>query len=188
MRRLIVTILTAAVLSPLALAGSASAATEQTGAASAPTGLGASVAISGSTVVAGAPDWDNDRGEVSVYLRHGTAWKRQALLRLGRGTANYQFGASVAISGSTIVVGAPGANVNRGLAYVYVRTGTSWHRQAVLSAKKPEKNASFGDIGRHLGIDGRCRRARPECGRASNGVQQAREHVVQARGAARTIA
>lgn len=145
MRRLIVTMLAAAVLSPLAGAVPAGAAQAgRAAAASTLTGLGRSVAVSGSTVVAGAPQWEADRGEVYVYLRLGKSWSQQAVLRLARGTANYQFGASVAISGSTIVVGAPGVNGSRGLAYVYVRVGTSWHRQAVLSARKPQKNGSFG--------------------------------------------
>jgi FG-GAP repeat protein len=140
-----VTMLATAALAPLACAVPAEAAhAEAAAAASTLTGIGTSVAISGSTVVAGAPSWESNRGEVYVYLRHGKSWTQQAVLRLARGTANYQFGAAVAISGSTIVVGAPGVNGYRGLSYVYVRKGTSWHRQAVLSAKKPQKNGSFG--------------------------------------------
>ena len=149
MRRPLVTMLAAAVMAPAAMAWPAAAATLST-ATSPGADIGYSVAISGSTVVTGAPRWDNYRGEVYVFARHGAKWSQQAVLRLGRATTGWQFGVSVAISGSTIVVGANGANTSKGLAYVYIRKGTAWHRQAVLSAK-PQKDASFGAA---VGIDG----------------------------------
>ncbi len=141
MKRLLAAMIAAAVMATAAMASAAAAAPLPPPSPGAY--LGYSVAVSGSTVVAGAPQWDNYRGEVYVYVRHGAKWSQQALLRLGRATTGWQFGASVAISGSTIVVGASGANASRGLAYVYIRTGTRWHRQAVLRGKS-QKDASFG--------------------------------------------
>ncbi len=42
-------------------------------------------------------------------------------------------GGSVAISGSTVLIGASGANGSRGAAYVDVNPGNGWRRQATLS-------------------------------------------------------
>ncbi|HUB41550.1 MAG TPA: hypothetical protein VMA72_22120 [Streptosporangiaceae bacterium] len=139
--------LVAAAAAPAGLAISASAADTATRVATAAgsgSRLGSAVAISGSTVVVGAPAWDNDRGEVYVYDRHSTRWSQQAVLRLGRGTRHYWFGDAVAISGSTIIVGAFGADENSGRVYVYVRIRSRWHRQAVLAAGRPRRGDRFG--------------------------------------------
>jgi FG-GAP repeat len=149
MRRRCAAILAAAVTVP-AMAAWPAAAASLSSAASPGADIGSSVAISGSTVVAGAPRWDNYRGEVVIYARRGVKWSQQAVLRLGRATTHWQFGVSVAISGSTVVVGANGANGSKGLAYVYIRNGTTWHRQAVLSVRS-QKGDSFGAA---VGISG----------------------------------
>jgi hypothetical protein len=71
---------------------------------------GQSVAISGDTAVVGAPFDDNagndNTGAAYVYVRSGNDWTLQARLTHG-GNEDVEFGASVAISGDTIVVGAP---------------------------------------------------------------------------------
>ena len=51
--------------------------------------------------------------------------------------AGYLFGGSVAVSGDTALVGASrddDAGSDSGLAYVFVRSGTSWIQQAKLTA------------------------------------------------------
>ena len=106
--------------------------------------FGCSVAISGDTIVVGAP-WDNgewtDEGAAYVFVRSGTTWSLQR--RLPRSSIGFSqqgalMGASVAIAGDTIVVGEPGrdvgSNADHGAAYVYVRSGTDWSRVADLSA------------------------------------------------------
>src|ERR1043166_5591155 len=69
------------------------------------------------------------------------------------------FGYSVAISGDTIVVGAPqessnatGVNgnqtdnsaTNSGAAYIFVRNGTNWVQQAYLKASNTDAGDQFG--------------------------------------------
>jgi hypothetical protein len=54
------------------------------------------------------------------------------------------FGQSVAIDGRTAVVGAPFKNDERGAAYVFVRTGTTWSQQAELTASNGEPEDLFG--------------------------------------------
>lgn len=66
----------------------------------------------------------------------------------GDGRANDRFGSSVAISGLTAVVGAPGDDVpaanEAGSAYVFVRTGSIWIRQTKLTANDAASNDAFG--------------------------------------------
>ena len=58
-----------------------------------------------------------------------------------------QFGFSVSISGDTAVMGAPfddDDGVNSGSAYVFVRSGTTWTQQALLTASDAAAGDSFG--------------------------------------------
>ena len=55
-----------------------------------------------------------------------------------------QVGWQVAISGTTAVIGAPGANGGRGAVYVFVRSGNSWQHQATLVDSRQRANAAFG--------------------------------------------
>ncbi len=136
--------------------------------------FGYSVAISGDTVVVGAPyeassatGVDGDQannsatqsGAVYVFVRSGTTWSQQAYLKASNTGAEDGFGYSVAISGDTVVVGAPyedsnaaGVNGNQndnsasfaGAAYVFVRSGTTWSQQAYLKASNTEAEDGFG--------------------------------------------
>src|SRR5579863_502066 len=51
-------------------------------------------------------------------------------------------GGSVAISGSTVLIGASGSGDFRGAAYVDVNPGNGWRRQATING--PENLADFG--------------------------------------------
>jgi hypothetical protein len=91
---------------------------------------------------------------------------QQAYLKASNTEAGDQFGLAVAISGDTVVVGAPtedsnatGVNGNQGdnnaassgAAYVFVRNGTTWSQQAYLKAS----NTGAGDLfGRAVAISG----------------------------------
>lgn len=98
--------------------------------------FGASVAVSGDTAVIAAPGDDGpakgteDQGSVYVFVRTGEVWKQQAKLTAGDARGGDAFGTSVAISGDTIIVGAPldngDAGIHEGSVYVFQRTGTSW--------------------------------------------------------------
>ncbi|HKC87766.1 MAG TPA: hypothetical protein VKG02_17405, partial [Blastocatellia bacterium] len=82
--------------------------------------FGFSVTISGDTVVVGATGDDSFRGAAYVFARIGTTWSEQQKLTASDGASGDRFGASVAIIFNTVVVGAPGANSNRGSAYVFM--------------------------------------------------------------------
>ena len=72
---------------------------------------------------------------------------QQAKLTAADGAANDYFGLSVAIYGSTAVVGAPYKNTGTA-AYVFVRSGSAWSQQAELST------ASGGEFGWSVAIYG----------------------------------
>ena len=110
--------------------------------------FGYSVAISGYTVVVGAPQDDSFQGSAYVFVKPGTGWANAtetAKLTASDGAANDSFGLSVAISGDTVVVGAPADDSNRGSAYVFVKPGTAW-ANATETAKLIASDGAAGDF------------------------------------------
>jgi FG-GAP repeat protein len=106
--------------------------------------FGFSVALSGSTAVVGANSENSGAGAAYVFARSGTTWTQQAKLTASDAAANDNFGNSVAISGSTAVVGAPSKNSSTGMTYVFVRSGTAWSEQAKLTASDGAADDNFG--------------------------------------------
>jgi hypothetical protein len=122
--------------------------------------LGYSVAVSGGTVVVGAPFADAnggatvDAGAVYVYeVGEGgfASMTQTAKLTASDGAPLDFFGISVAIDRETIVVGALdddlGAGSNQGSAYVFVRPLTGWvdaTETAKLTASDPSDSNEFG--------------------------------------------
>jgi hypothetical protein len=95
--------------------------------------FGQSVAISEDTIVVGASQANaplSNGGAAYVFVRNGTTWTQQQKLTASDGTADDEFGHSVAITGEIIVVGAHFAdlpsNSSAGSAYLYSRSGTVW--------------------------------------------------------------
>jgi hypothetical protein len=114
--------------------------------------FGSSVAIAGNTAVVGAPGKtvgsNAQQGAAYVYTFNGSSWVQQAELTASDGTASDSFGRSVAISGNTVVVGAPYASlfpkVLQGSAYAYKFGGTSWALSGKLTAPDAANNDYFG--------------------------------------------
>lgn len=73
-----------------------------------------------------------------------TIWTEQARVTASGGGASDAFGNSIDISGDTIVVGAPGRASGVGAAYVFVRQGSNWTQQAILTNTPPLANGGFG--------------------------------------------
>lgn len=115
--------------------------------------FGLSVAISGNTAVVGAYNAkignNNGQGAAYVYVRNGLRWVLQQKLTAADGAFNDVFGSSVAISGDTIIVGAPLDNNqqngrNHGSAYVFERTGSVWSQQQKILPADPNNEKEFG--------------------------------------------
>jgi hypothetical protein len=101
--------------------------------------LGGSVAVSGNTIVAGAPTHkvgsNPNQGELYVFEEQGSGWKQTAELTAEDGALDTEIGTAVAVSENTIVAGASGRDEERGAAYVFERSGgSSWTQVAELTA------------------------------------------------------
>ena len=101
--------------------------------------FGVSVAISGNFAISGAQQDDDiatNAGAAYIFERAGTIWLQRAKLVADDARAGDLFGNSVAISGETVLIGAPGvddAGPESGAAYVFVRVGEEWIQQAKLT-------------------------------------------------------
>jgi hypothetical protein len=94
-------------------------------------GFGAPVAISGTTAVIGA--WRHaKKGRAYVFTETNGTWKRTAELKGSDTLTGDDFGSSVAISGLTAIVGAPGYAYGGGRAYVFTDKKGTWKQVAEL--------------------------------------------------------
>jgi hypothetical protein len=137
--------------------------------------FGTAVAISGNTIAVGAPAEDGgtngvngdqssngitDSGAVYVYFRSGTTWKHQAYIKASNTDSTDQFGASVALLGDTLAVGATDEDSNTtgidpvsnesafeaGAAYVFTRAAGVWSQQAFIKASNAGGGDRFGSV------------------------------------------
>lgn len=147
--------------------------------------FGEAVAISGNIAAIGAPGEDGSaagvngpknnepngsgRGAVYIFTRNGSSWTETAYLKEGNPPANplnnHHFGEALALSGNTLVVGAPGDESNAtgvngdplnqlslaGAAYVFVLDNGVWTQQAYLKASNTGYLDFFGSA---VAIDG----------------------------------
>jgi hypothetical protein len=102
-------------------------------------GFGNAVAVSGSTVLVGAPfhgsiaEGLKGTGAAYVFASSGGSWTQQAELTASDGADGDGLGTSVAISNQTALAGAPGKDQNVGAAYVFAQSGGAWSQQAELT-------------------------------------------------------
>jgi len=107
-------------------------------------GFGVSVAISGATVVAGAPGYAKSAGRAYVFAKTGAAWKQAAELKGSDTVAGDYFGYCVVISGTTIVAGSPGYAKDSGRVYVFTATAGGWQQAAELKGSDTAAGDYFG--------------------------------------------
>jgi hypothetical protein len=105
--------------------------------------FGWSMALSGSTLVVSAVR-HGANGAIYVFTETGGTWTQVDELEPTDGTGDMYFGDKVAISGSLIVAGAPGYNVEQGAAYVFSGSGATWSQTSVLTASDGQRNSCFG--------------------------------------------
>ena len=126
--------------------------------------LGDSVGVSGNTIVVGAPNREvggkKEQGEAYVFTRPSSGWAtatQTAELIAEGGMAGERFGQAVAVSGKTVVVGAPeleavtGHN-EQGAAYVFSEPSGGWgSKPEEVVSQAAELIASNGAVGDMLG-------------------------------------
>jgi hypothetical protein len=123
--------------------------------------FGLSVALRGDRLAVGANLVDGsagaDQGAAYVFAWNGSTWSEEAKVFASDAGANDNFGAGLAFSGDTMVVGAErhdgAAGADMGAAYVFVLDGGSWMEQAKLTSLDPAPSDWFGNFG-GVAIDG----------------------------------
>jgi hypothetical protein len=130
--------------------------------------LGWSVAISGSTIVAGAPDDPKypSYGEAYVFSEPGGGWsgpQTQTAELSANNPSNPNggeyFGWSVGVSGTTIVVGAYGQNAAGGYAapgaaYVFTMPAGGWVNATQTAELTTSDNGGYDDLGWSVAVSG----------------------------------
>ena len=96
-------------------------------------------------------------GAAFVFVRSGGTWTQQAELHDPSPATSDQFGASVALSGTTALVGAIGVGVggyaSAGAAYLFEGSGATWTEQAQLTAPVADL-AAYAHFGWAVALDG----------------------------------
>jgi hypothetical protein len=113
-------------------------------------GFSVSIDSTGTYVVIGAPDvasGGSSRGQVYIFIRSGASWTEQQILQASDEADGANFGRSVAIYGTRVLVTAPhanGAGSDRGQAYIFNRSGATWTQQKILVPSDAQTGALFG--------------------------------------------
>ena len=126
--------------------------------------FGWSLGISGNTMVVGAPGHpvgaNASQGAAYVFVEPKTGWANMtqvAELTSSDGGANDAFGSSVAISGDTVVVGAPGAtidgNLYQGAAYVFTEPAGGWANMTQTAKLTASDGGLDNTFGQSVAID-----------------------------------
>ena len=136
--------------------------------------FGSAVAVHANTLVIGAPneqsstvgingnEADNSlsqAGAVYVFVRSGGVWSLQAYIKASNTDFADGFGATIAVWGDTLAVGAPGEDsatrtvngdgsdnsaADSGAVYLFQRTGAGWLQQAYIKASNADAGDRFG--------------------------------------------
>jgi trimeric autotransporter adhesin len=126
--------------------------------------LGAGVAVSGNTIVAGTPfhtvNGNLYQGAVYVFTEPSGGWStatQTAELTAADGAANDNLGWSVAVSGDTIVAGAinyNGGQPGQGAVYVFTEPGGGWTNATQTAELTASDGAANDNLGWSVGING----------------------------------
>jgi hypothetical protein len=128
--------------------------------------FGTGVAISGDTIVVGASGQrvgaHAAQGAAYMFTMPASGWAnatQSAKLTASNGGAGDNLGWAVAVSGNTIVAGAPrhevGAHAKQGAAYVFRMPASGWAGAIRQSAELTASNGGTGDhLGWEVGISG----------------------------------
>ena len=118
--------------------------------------FGRDIALSGNTMAISAHTENTGAGAVYILTSTAGVWSEQAKLTASNADANDQFGASLDLDGSTLVVGALGEDsvnpsdgadnqaAGSGAVYVFTGSGANWAEQAYLKSVSPEVDGQFG--------------------------------------------
>lgn len=120
--------------------------------------FGCAIAIDNGSAVIGAYSLVSGlyyAGQAFVFTFNGSAWSRQAAIEPPTSASYILFGNRVAISGNTVLIGAPGTDLPTvsdpfgsqggvGRVHVFTRAGTIWSHQASLDPLDGHQGTAFG--------------------------------------------
>ncbi len=114
--------------------------------------FGSAVELAGDTAVVGSPGADikgsENRGAAYIFTRSGTIWSEQQKLVADTGDPFDLFGSAIALQGNTLILGAPGVDMegheDRGAAYLFTYDGSQWVQSQKLAAADGQAGDSFG--------------------------------------------
>ncbi len=116
-----------------------------------PDNFGSAVATDGQLILVAARGSDDNPGSVSAYRRGEQRghWIFDGTLTRGEPQIGDGYGASLAISNGTAVVGAPGTNEDTGTAWVYFRSNSGsnesdWSAAIPLASRLATSGSRFG--------------------------------------------
>ncbi len=120
--------------------------------------FGSSVALTEDTLVVGMPS-GTDPGAVYVYTKPASGWESVSVpikLTSPAGNNGDMFGATVAVNGDTIVVGAPGSGNNYlfDAVYVFTKPSSGWESTSDAAKLTPETSELRDWFGFSVAIDG----------------------------------
>jgi len=127
--------------------------------------FGNSVAVSGTTVIVGAfghnTDGNSSQGKAYVFERPANGWEdmtENAQLTASDGTLSDRFGTSVAVSGTTVVVGSifhdTNDNSNQGKAYIFEQPEGGWANMTETAQLTASDGAEMDFFGTSVAISG----------------------------------
>ena len=110
------------------------------------------ISTDGTYVITGTEREDTtatNSGAAYIWVRSGTSWSQQVMLKASDAAQSDNFGQSNDISGNGnyAIVGAPyedDGGTNVGAAYIFIRSGTSWSQQVRLKPSNPTAHDNFG--------------------------------------------
>lgn len=113
--------------------------------------FGSALALLGNQLVVGAPLDDGpwpDEGSVYVFAHDGSGYAQAQKLQGSGLLQGSAFGSSLALDGTTLLVGAPGhsngSNVEDGAVFVFELQGGAWQQTQVLTASDGRSADAFG--------------------------------------------
>jgi len=126
--------------------------------------LGMSIAISGNTIAVGSAHTVGshvDQGAVYVFVEPRSGWAdatQTAELSASDGEADDRLGSSVAISGTTVVAGAPTREADshpfQGAAYVFVEPPTGWTNATQTAELGTSEDGAYEQLGEAVAASG----------------------------------
>ena len=106
--------------------------------------FGDSLSFQSNMIVVGDSGQNTTTGAAYIFTPSGLSWTQSQKLTAPDGATFDQFGLSVAAAAGRVVVGAHGHSSQRGEAYAFVQSGSTWTLQQNLTASDGGSNNLFG--------------------------------------------